>query len=95
MGTDLPCTLPHVFHVGIGHLRVNCGQRMVKLPRWINTQEQHQGFVSKSIKNKSRQVIDRAGQEPHPATSGVTRLLTSLPLLPHRLAYLSHVLMSS
>lgn len=39
--TDLASALPHVFHVGVGHLRVNCWQRVVKLPRWINSQEQH------------------------------------------------------
>lgn len=42
-------TLPHVLHVCISHLGMDCGQWVIQLARWIYSQEQDKGLMGQSL----------------------------------------------
>lgn len=47
--TYLARTLPHVLHISVRHVWVRCGHRLVQLFGRINTEEQDQRLMSKSL----------------------------------------------
>lgn len=95
----LACAFPHVFHVCVCNVWVSGGQRVIELLGGVNPQKKHQCLMGQSLTEGIRKKWDQKKvlqpQDWHWTNKVSLEKPTSRPLFPQRLAYLSHVLMSS